>query len=595
MKINSVIRQLGLLLLVGTSGIAALYAQTKQLTEDQLKAQTFYYQGVLEAKQERWHEAHSLLDYSYRLDSTSTETMYELGRVCMALDQLQRGLELLRKAHRLEPQNRDYIEGLMMGLEASHANEEAIQIARDWLSKHPEDEYISMRLGQAYLNSGTIDSAIRVYNRLQQTKTKDLPAFMRLAYIKARIHGMASRDQEAMGEYRRVVETFPHELEPKAQYASQLLERRMLSELPELLKTLEQEDYEAMPLALLQIAYYSAAQHPDSAIQVLKRIDREHLASGGDQINIWYSFLQEQRGKTLLIPQQYNHHLDSLLALHPEDLRLVLGYAKILRQQAQYRKAIQVQLPFVEVEPQNVELWDGIIGDAVSAEDNKLVEELSLKAIEHIQTNWRYYLFACIGLREEPEQAMALARRGLQELPSSETWGRSILLGLLGDYLLEQGRVEESFKHYEEAIELEPNNPSVLNNYAYALVERDGDLDKAERMAANAVRLQPKDVNALDTFAWIYYKQGRYTMARLYQTEALTVAGKDASPVLYDHMGDIKHALGDIGAAREAWGKALELYTQEGEHEKAKLVSDKLKGKPKQSKPSKDKKKGKSK
>lgn len=568
---------LGLLALLIWSS-ATLVAQDAQ-TDDALKAQTFYYQGVLEARQERWSEALSLLRYSYRLDSTSVETAFELGRAELAMNNTDEGITYLRRAYEAEPNNRIYVENLMSALHGAGKSSEAVEVGEVWVKEHPEDEFIAMRLAHAYLASGEVDKSIAVYSDLQRSVGKNIQSFMRLAYTKARVYLLSSRVDSALAQYKQVVDTFPDDLEAKAQYASALVEHKRLEQVPPLIEQLRALGYERIPLTLLELAYYSSTHRTDSAVAMLKRLDTESLLPAGEQVDIWRSFISEQRGKTLLLPHTYNHHLDSLLARHPDDLPLALGYGSILRQQGLYPRAVEVLKPFVKTHPTNEELWEGVIGDAVSAEENDLASELSLEAIKYIKSNWRYYLFASIGFAEQPKRAMAIAEQGLRELPDTETMGRSILYGLLGDLYLEGGNQRKSFESYDKALELEPNNASVLNNYAYALVERELNLDKAEQMAGNAVRLQPKDANALDTFAWIYYKQGKYRMARLYLIEALGIAGKEASAVLYDHLGDVRMALEEIDAAHEAWTKARELYLKDGKADKAKAVDNKLKGK----------------
>lgn len=573
------LRTLRLLILLALSTLQTVAQESQE--ERVLKAQTYYYQGVLEAKQERWSEALSLLRYSYHLDSTSVETAFELGRAELAMNHISEGIAYLRLAYEADRGSRLYVENLMSALQSASRSSEAVEIGVAWVKAHPEDEFIAMRLAHSYLASGEVDKAVDVYSMLQKAQGKNIQSFMRFAYAKARVYLMSSRIDSALAQYREVVDAFPYDLEAKAQYASALIEHKRPEQVSSLLTELRRDGYEITPLTLLELAYYSTTQRPDSAVQVLKRIETEGLIPAGEQIEIWRSFLQEQRGKTLLLPHSYNHYIDSLLVRHPDDLALALGYGTILRQQGLYPRAIEVLRPFLTDNPTHEELWEGIIGDAVSAENNELASGLSRQAIRHIKTNWKYYLYACIGLMERPEEALAIAEQGIRELPQEEKWGRSVLYGVLGDIHLERGHQAKSFASYDKALELEPNNASVLNNYAYALVERGIDLDKAEQMAGNAVRLQPKDVNALDTFAWIYYKQGKYRMARLYQTEAMTLAGDDASAVLYDHLGDIRMALEEIDGAREAWIQAQELYLKDGKVDKAKAVGDKIKGKTK--------------
>ncbi len=103
----------------------------------------------------------------------------------------------------------------------------------------------------------------------------------------------------------------------------------------------------------------------------------------------------------------------------------------------------------------------------------------------------------------------------------------------------------------------------MLNNYAYFLAEAGEELDKAERLAARGMTINPSNANLLDTYAWILHKRGKHSLARLHQTRAIDAAGQDVSGVMYHHLGDIYAALEETEPSREAWRKALELYEAE--------------------------------
>ena len=98
----------------------------------------------------------------------------------------------------------------------------------------------------------------------------------------------------------------------------------------------------------------------------------------------------------------------------------------------------------------------------------------------------------------------------------------------------------------------------VLNNYAYFLSLDKKDLKKAERMSAQTVKMDPNNSTYLDTYAWIFFVQGNYTLARIYIESALKNDTTDSSELL-DHYGDILYMLGDKEKAVEQWEKAKAL------------------------------------
>lgn len=54
---------------------------------------------------------------------------------------------------------------------------------------------------------------------------------------------------------------------------------------------------------------------------------------------------------------------------------------------------------------------------------------------------------------------------------------------------------------------------AAMNLWAYSLSVRGERLDEAQRYAEKAVSLSPKDISYQDTLAWVYYKQGKLSLA----------------------------------------------------------------------------------
>ena len=118
--------------------------------------------------------------------------------------------------------------------------------------------------------------------------------------------------------------------------------------------------------------------------------------------------------------------------------------------------------------------------------------------------------------------------------------------------------MDQTYKAYDEALKYNDNNIVVLNNYAYFLSLDKKDLKKAERMSAQCIKLEPDNATYLDTYAWIFFVQGNYTLAKIYIESALE---KDTtkSAELVDHYGDILFMTGDKDGAVAQWKKAREM------------------------------------
>ncbi len=110
---------------------------------------------------------------------------------------------------------------------------------------------------------------------------------------------------------------------------------------------------------------------------------------------------------------------------------------------------------------------------------------------------------------------------------------------------------------YERSLELNPDNDTALNNYAYYLALRGERLEEAKRMSERSLRLDGDNASYLDTFGWIHYLMGDYSTALTYIERA--VAQGEASAEVLEHKGDVLWKLNRKEEAVAWWRKALEL------------------------------------
>lgn len=145
---------------------------------------------------------------------------------------------------------------------------------------------------------------------------------------------------------------------------------------------------------------------------------------------------------------------------------------------------------------------------------------------------------ACL---EQADKMMALKGLDARDYASAHS--------LKGDCYQYMDHPERSFKEYEESLKLDPDDLTVMNNYAYYMACMGRKLTKCARMSRKTVEAEPENKTYLDTYAWILYKQKKYKAAKTYMKKALLYGGKDSAEVL-DHYACILEALGDETLAR---------------------------------------------
>ncbi|HNB13083.1 MAG TPA: tetratricopeptide repeat protein, partial [Bacteroidia bacterium] len=125
----------------------------------------------------------------------------------------------------------------------------------------------------------------------------------------------------------------------------------------------------------------------------------------------------------------------------------------------------------------------------------------------------------------------------------------------LGDCYNKTKEYSASDSSFDKALEIDPNEPFVLNNYAYYLSVRKEKLEQAEKMSKQSNELQPNQSSFLDTYGWILYQEGKYDEAKKWIEKAMENGGENSGTIL-EHYGDILFKLNQSDKAFEYWKKA---------------------------------------
>jgi len=129
-----------------------------------------------------------------------------------------------------------------------------------------------------------------------------------------------------------------------------------------------------------------------------------------------------------------------------------------------------------------------------------------------------------------------------------------------------EDRWEEAEADFRLALELNPEQPHVLNYLGYSLVERREKLDEALDMIERAVAGEPDNGYITDSLGWVLYRLGRYEDAVEPMERAAQLLPRD--PIVNDHLGDVYWAVGRRLEARFQWRRALSFDPEEEDLER---------------------------
>lgn len=119
----------------------------------------------------------------------------------------------------------------------------------------------------------------------------------------------------------------------------------------------------------------------------------------------------------------------------------------------------------------------------------------------------------------------------------------------------------EAEADFLKALELNPDQPQVLNYLGYSWIDMDMHLEKALGLIEKAVEAQPRDGYIIDSLGWAFYKLDRMEEAVETLERAVMLLPND--PEINDHLGDAYWKAGRRLEARFQWNIARSV-DQEG-------------------------------
>ncbi|WP_371169461.1 tetratricopeptide repeat protein [Aliiroseovarius sp. 2305UL8-7] len=116
-------------------------------------------------------------------------------------------------------------------------------------------------------------------------------------------------------------------------------------------------------------------------------------------------------------------------------------------------------------------------------------------------------------------------------------------------------------KDFRKALELSPEEPSVLNYLGYTYLEKGINFDEALGMIERAVAARPNSGAIVDSLGWGFFRTGRYEEAVVQMERAVELI--PIEPILNDHLGDTYWAVGRKREAEFQWRRALSFITDD--------------------------------
>ncbi|MDR0750748.1 MAG: tetratricopeptide repeat protein [Tannerellaceae bacterium] len=522
---------------------------------DGRKFDYFFYEGLNLKNAEKYDAAFEAFNHCLLIDSTSAPVLYELSSFYMQMNRQDKAVEMLERAAANSPGNFTYKMALATLLRSRGMFGQAVEVYEELVKAYPRKTELNYYLADALTQQGEIGKAIETYDTLESVMGMN-EAFSMQKY---RLYIMLEQPGKAFGEVEKLAAKYPMDSRYPIMLGDLYLERGDKDKAYEAYQKAHGID-PANPYYFVSMAnYYEAINNKAAAeTQIRDALVNEKL-DVETKVSILSRYIMRLQ-QTQQDTENANSLFETLMEQHPEETELKLMYGSLLLLQGKTDEAkFQFQL-VTETEPGNEAAWGRLLELSLQTQDIPGVIRICNKCIELFPGAPQYYFYLGVAHYQERryQEALDAYGKGLTVIPPENAPLKSDFYGQIGDIYYQTGQLDKTFEAYDEALKYNENNVVVLNNYAYFLSLSNKDLEKAERMSAITIRQEPDNSTYLDTYAWIFFKQGNYTLAKFYIESALE-KDKTKSPELTDHYGDILYMSGEKEKAVEQWKKAKEM------------------------------------
>jgi tetratricopeptide (TPR) repeat protein len=147
--------------------------------------------------------------------------------------------------------------------------------------------------------------------------------------------------------------------------------------------------------------------------------------------------------------------------------------------------------------------------------------------------------------------------QGIDTLPAASektSWVYYYYRGICEERSKQWSKAEADMR---KALDLQPEQPHVLNYLGYSWIDQGINLDEGMKMIKRAVDQRPDDGYIVDSLGWAYYRIGNFEDAVKNLERAIDLKPED--PTINDHLGDAYWRVGRTLEARFQWAHARDL------------------------------------
>lgn len=521
-------------------------------SETEINTQKIFIEANKEKLLGDYEEAQILYEEVVDKDKDNHAAFFELAKIHLKLHQKKKALENAKKAHDLETDNQWYAIFYADLLTNNNDYVKAAEVYKTIVEANPYNPEHYYEWAYLLTKANKIGKAIEVYNQLEDK----IGVNEKTARHKHTLYSSTGRKAKAAGELEKLIKIYP--VEPQyyhylAQYYEQIGEKAKAKAVYEKVIAIAPDD----PIASIALAEaYKERGDEANYLRSIKELFKKGDVDIDLKVKELYPYISKLPDVSEEVTKEILELSKIIVVTHPNDPKSYSIYADLLYYSGSPRESLVQYNKTLQLDNSVFSVWEQVMFINLELREIDQLLKISEEALDLFPNQAvAYYLNGVAnGLKKNHQEAVDVLENALMMVGRDITLKYKIHSELGARYhALKQHK--NSDKNFEAALQLNPKDYYLLNNYSYYLSIRGEALEKAKMMAETAVKLAPDQYSFQDTYGWVLYKMGDYKKSKLWLEKAIGNGG-DNSPAVLEHYGDVLYQLNKVVEAVGYWQKA---------------------------------------
>ena len=504
----------------------AIEQYQKITQQDPKDAESWVVLGKLYRASNSSVEAEKAFNAALEADPTNEDALGQLASLYLSMGDTQRAIAKLKSITDKSP-SKDTLELLAQTYREMHDYKNAVEAMKRAVEQAPDDPKLQKDLADYLVDAEQFDDALKIYQQLAEDDPRDPDTLLSMAKIYRMMHAY-DKAQDALDKAKKL-------------------------------------DPESLPIRFEEINMMEAKGQTDQAIAALKALLTETTRknySGADAQN--RALLLEHLGSLYRSTEQYPQAIDAFRqigTLDPDgNPRVAVQIIDTYRASKDYTNEVKEADAALKKFPDNrmVQLEHAqALADAGKVDEAAAELRTRIKAKPDFET-----VLALAQIYENGKRWNEVGKALDEAEPLATSDADKAQVHFQRGAMYERAKkFDQAETEFKKVLELNPQHAAAMNYLGYMLADRDVRLDEAQSLIKKALDIDPDNGAYLDSMAWVYYHQGKFSEA---ETLLLRALEHMQDPTVHDHLGDVYLKLGKTKEAINQWQQSLKDFQSSG-------------------------------